>query len=61
MRSIRLFGTAITSWQVLPADAGDFEASAMRACELVLARDPRIGKVPSTRRRVTKKTKKVRG
>ena len=59
LRSIRLFGTPITSWQVLPADAVDFEASAMRACELVLARDPRIGKIPSTRRRVTRTTKKT--
>ena len=57
LRSIQLFGTPITSWQVLPADAVDFEASAMRACELVLARDPRIGKVPSTRRRARKTTK----
>ena len=60
MRSIRLFGTAITSWQVLPADVGDFEASAMRACELVLARDPRIGRVPSTRRRARTKKKTAR-
>jgi hypothetical protein len=57
MRSIQVFGTSITSWQVLPADASDFEESAMRACELVLARDPRIGKVPSPRRRVTRKAK----
>jgi hypothetical protein len=60
MRSIQVFGTSVTSWQVLPADANDFEESAMRACELVLARDPRIGKVPSTRRRVSGKTKRVR-
>lgn len=57
MRSIQLFGTPITSWQVLPADAGDFEESALHACELVLARDPRIGRVPETRRRLTTKTK----
>src|SRR5688572_32123084 len=44
MRSIQLFGTPITSWQVLPSDASDFEESALRACELVLARDPRIGR-----------------
>jgi hypothetical protein len=49
MRSIQLFGTPITSWQVLPADASDFEESAIRACELVLARDPRIGRVPKAR------------
>ena len=50
MRSIRLLGKEVTGWQVLPADAQDFEESAQRACELVLARDPRIGKVPGERR-----------
>jgi len=55
MRSIQLFGTPVTSWQVLPSDAGNFEESALHACELVLARDPRIGKVPG-RRTVTRKT-----
>jgi hypothetical protein len=55
MRSIQLFGTPVTSWQVLPADASDFEESALRACDLVLARDPRIGKVPG-RRRITQKS-----
>jgi len=50
MRSIRIFGKKVTGWQVLPADAPDFEQSSLRACELVLARDPRIGKVPGARR-----------
>ncbi len=50
MRSIRLFGTEATHWQVLPADASDFEEMALRACELIRARDPRIGKVPKRRR-----------
>lgn len=50
MRSIRLFGKPITGWQVLPADAADFETAALRACELVLAGDTRIGKVPGERR-----------
>ena len=50
MRSIRLFGTQATHWQVLPADAPDFEETASRACELIRARDPRIGKVPKRRR-----------
>ena len=57
MRSIQVFGTPVTSWQVLPADASDFEESAMRACELVIARDPRIGRVPSPRRSVRRKKK----
>lgn len=50
MRSIQVFGKKVTGWQVLPADAPDFEEAALRACELVVARDPRIGKVPGARR-----------
>jgi hypothetical protein len=49
MRSIQVLGKKVTGWQVLPADAQDFEEAAMRACELVLAGDPRIGKVPRTK------------
>lgn len=46
MRSIQVFRKKATGWQLLPADARDFEEAALRACELVLAKDPRIGKVP---------------
>ena len=49
MRSIQLLGRPITGWQVLPLNAPDFEFSALRACELVLAGDPRIGKIPGAR------------
>lgn len=49
MRSIRLLGKAVTGWQVLPADAPDFEEAALRACELIVAQDHRIGKVPGAR------------
>jgi hypothetical protein len=49
MRSIRVLGKKVTGWQVLPADAADFEEAALHACELVLAKDPRIGKVPKGR------------
>jgi hypothetical protein len=49
MRSIQVLGKPVTGWQVLPADALDFESDALRACELVLAGDPRIGKVPGAR------------
>lgn len=55
MRSIKVLGKKVTGWQVLPADAPDFEESALRACELVLARDPRIGKVPAARRARSRK------
>ena len=50
MRSIQVFGKKVTGWQVLPVDAPDFEEAALRACELIIARDPRIGKVPGARR-----------
>lgn len=50
MRSIQVLGKKVTGWQVLPADAPDFEEAALHACELIAARDPRIGKVPGARR-----------
>jgi len=50
MRSIQVLRKAVTGWQVLPVDAPDFEEAALRACELIVARDPRIGKVPRARR-----------
>jgi hypothetical protein len=51
MRSIQVLGKGkVTGWQLLPAHAPDFEESAMHACELILAHDPRIGKVPGARR-----------
>jgi hypothetical protein len=55
MRSIQVLtknglGKKVTGWQLLPVDAQDFEQSALHACALVLARDPRIGKVPGAKR-----------
>ena len=50
MRSIKVFGKPVTGWQVLPASGPDFEEAALHACELVIARDPRIGKVPKPKK-----------
>ena len=58
MRSIKVLGKKVTGWQVLPVDAPDFEEAALRACDLVLAGDPRIGKVPGTRRTAKTRSKK---
>lgn len=58
MRSIRVLGKKVTGWQALPADAPDFEESALRACELIAAGDPRIGKVPAARRASGTRAKK---
>jgi hypothetical protein len=33
-------------WLLLPAGVPEFEGQALRACELILQRDPRIGRVP---------------
>lgn len=51
MRSIGVLGTKVTGWQLIPADAPDFEEAALHACELILAGDERIGKVPGARRK----------
>jgi hypothetical protein len=56
MRSIYIFEKDVTGWQVLPADSPHFETEALRACELILACDPRIGKVPKPRKSSRKKT-----
>lgn len=49
MRSIGVLGKDVTGWQLLPTGAPDFEESALRACELIAVRDPRIGKIPKRR------------
>ncbi|MGK3993629.1 hypothetical protein [Sorangium sp. So ce1024] len=52
MRSIEVLGGGeVTGWQVLPVDAPDFEEAALRACALIEAGDPRIGKVPGEKRK----------
>jgi hypothetical protein len=58
MRSIRVLGKKVTGWQLLPADAPDFEEAALRACDFVIAGDPRIGKVPVSRQMHKSKMKK---
>src|SRR5215469_14944283 len=62
MRSIRVLGKKVTGWQVLPVDAPDFEEAALHACELIVAGDPRIGKIPASRRyfRAAAKEKRTR-
>jgi hypothetical protein len=65
MRSIQVLGAPVTGWQVLPAEAPDFEQAALHACDLVLTGDSRIGKVPGAPRalgaRATKAPKSSKG
>ena len=52
MRDVQLLaGGAPTSWQNLPSESDRFEEDALRACELLLRGDPRIGKVPERRKK----------
>jgi hypothetical protein len=60
MRTITVFGSAVSSWQNLPADALSFEDDVLRACALIRAADPRIGKVPARRRRAVSPSPKGR-
>lgn len=50
MRSIQVLGNGQTNWQILPADADDFEESAIKICDLILKGDLRIGNVPKVRK-----------
>jgi len=61
LRSIGVLGKKVTGWQVLAADAPDFEEAALRACEFIVAGDPRIGKIPASRRPARAKSTARRG
>ena len=50
---VRIMGKDISGWRLLAVDAADFEASALYACELVVRKDPRIGKVPNKKQTAT--------
>jgi hypothetical protein len=50
LRRIELLHSKISHWLVIPSDGPDFEAEALHACDLLLRRDPRLGRVPQSRR-----------
>lgn len=59
MRSIKLFDSGgPTGWQNLPSDAPDFESAVLKACEFVMKKDLRIGKIPASKSLSSKKKKK---
>lgn len=53
MRSVRLLGGKRTVWQNLPVTDERFEELVLEACEMILRNDPRIGKIPGTKKRKT--------
>ena len=50
LRAIELLGGVIGHWLLIPSDGPDFEGEALHACELLLRRDPRLGRIPKSRR-----------
>jgi hypothetical protein len=51
LRLIQLLGGVIKHWLLIPSDSPSFESEAQQACDLILAHDPRIGRIPESRRR----------
>lgn len=47
LRSVELLGSKTpTVWQNIPKEDDDFEAAALKVCELIRKGDKRIGKIP---------------
>ena len=47
---IDVLGEKIGNWKKLSANAPDFEENALAICELVRRRDPRVGKIPESKK-----------
>lgn len=50
LRKIGLLGGKIGHWLLIPSDGPNFESEALHACDLVLQRDTRVGRIPASRR-----------
>ena len=50
LRAIGILGGKIGHWLLLPSDGPNFETEALHACDLLLRRDPRFGRIPASRR-----------
>jgi hypothetical protein len=50
LRKIELLGGVIGHWLLIPSDGPGFEAEALHACDLLLRHDPRLGRIPKSRR-----------
>jgi hypothetical protein len=49
LRRIKLLGGKISHWLLVPADADSFETESLHVCDLLFARDPRLGRIPKSR------------
>jgi hypothetical protein len=50
IRPIQMLGNKIGHWLLIPSDSADFEIAALHACDLILRHDPRLGRIPQSRR-----------
>ncbi len=50
IRAIDLLGGKIRHWLLIPSDSPGFEMQALHACDLLLRHDPRLGRIPQSRR-----------
>jgi hypothetical protein len=50
IRSIELLRSKIGHWLLIPSDSPRFEIEALHACDLLLRNDPRLGRIPKSRR-----------
>jgi len=50
LRRIDLLGGKIAHWLLIPGNGPNFESEALHACDLLLHRDPRLGRIPASRR-----------
>jgi hypothetical protein len=57
LRPIELLNGKIKHWLVLPSDSPNFESESLQACDLLLAHDPRIGRIPKSRQSEPRKPK----
>lgn len=49
LRRIELLEGKISHWLLIPSDSPTFEQEALHACDLLLRRDARLGRVPKSR------------
>jgi hypothetical protein len=50
IRTIDLLGNKIRHWLLIPSDSVTFETEVLHACDLLLKHDPRLGRIPESRR-----------
>ncbi|HTJ29113.1 MAG TPA: hypothetical protein VL346_01345 [Acidobacteriaceae bacterium] len=55
LRKIAILGDIIRHWLLLPSDSPAFETEALHACDLILRRDPLIGRIPESRKSKSRK------